>query len=188
MVSNGYVNSEPLVEIIKFIDAFNIDLKAFNPTFYKKLTGADIEPVKNSLKQISKSGRHLEITTLIIPGQNDSIQEMELQSEWIANELGNEVPLHLSRYFPTYKRDDPATSQETLKILFETASKNLSYVYMGNTNSDSGQNTCCPACGTIVTIRSGYSTHLQNLDKEGRCTGCDNPIYKNFTFSLLKAH
>ena len=68
MVSNGYVNSEPLDEIIQFIDAFNIDLKAFNNNFYRKLTGADIEPVKNSLKQIARSGKHLEITTLIIPG------------------------------------------------------------------------------------------------------------------------
>ncbi|TAL78787.1 MAG: AmmeMemoRadiSam system radical SAM enzyme, partial [Bacteroidetes bacterium] len=114
MVSNGFVNSGPLNEFIQFIDAFNIDLKAFNKTFYKKLTGADIEPVKNSLKQISKSGRHLEITTLIIPGQNDKISEMALQSEWIAGELGKDVPLHLSRYFPMYRRNDPATSQETL--------------------------------------------------------------------------
>lgn len=187
MVSNGFVNREPLMEIIRFIDAFNIDLKAFNTSFYKKLTGADIEPVKNSLKQISKSGRHLEITTLIIPGQNDSKHEMELQSEWMANELGRDIPLHLSRYFPTYKRDDPPTSQETLKRLFETASKNLSYVYMGNTNSDSGQNTFCPNCGTIVTKRSGYNTNLLNLDKEGKCTVCGNLVYKNFTFSPSKA-
>jgi pyruvate formate lyase activating enzyme len=187
MVSNGFVNTQPLLEIIRFIDAFNIDLKAFNTSFYKKLAGADIEPVKNSLKQIAKSGRHLEITTLIIPGQNDSTHEMELQSEWIANELGKDIPFHLSRYFPTYKRDDPATSQDTLNRLFETASKNLSYVYLGNTNSDSGQNTCCPNCGTIVTKRSGYNTNLLNIDKEGICTVCGNLIYKNFTFSPSKA-
>ena len=188
MVSNGYVNSEPLSEIIQFIDAFNIDLKAFNNNFYRKLTGSDIEPVKNSLKQIAREGKHLEVTTLIIPGQNDKESEMQLQSEWIAGELGKNVPLHLSKYFPMHKRDDPATSQETLNSLFEIASKNLNHVYMGNTVSDSGQNTCCPECGQTVTIRSGYNTRLLNLDSKGRCTDCGNLVYQNFTFSSSKVH
>ena len=183
MISNGYVNSEPLNEIIQFIDAFNIDLKAFNNNFYRKLTGADIEQVKNGLKQIAKSGKHLEITTLIIPGQNDDEREMALQSEWIAGELGKGVPLHLSRYFPMLRRDDPATSQETLNRLFEIASGNLDHVYMGNTISDSGQNTSCPKCGTTVTIRSGYKIRLLNLDREGKCTGCGTLVYKHFTLS-----
>lgn len=188
MVSNGYVNSEPLSEIIQFIDAFNIDLKAFNNNFYRKLTGSDIEPVKNSLKQIAREGKHLEVTTLIIPGQNDKESEMQLQSEWIAGELGKNVPLHLSKYFPMHKRDDPATSQETLNSLFEIASKNLNHVYMGNTVSDSGQNTCCPECGQTVTIRSGYNTRLLNLDSKGRCTKCGKLVYRNFTFSSSKVH
>jgi pyruvate formate lyase activating enzyme len=183
MVSNGYVNREPLDEIIKFIDAFNIDLKAFNNNFYHKLTGADIEPVKISLKQIAKSGKHLEITTLIIPGQNDDEKEMALQSEWIAGELGKSVPLHLSRYFPMFRREDPATSQETLNRLFEIASVHLDNVYMGNMVSESGQNTCCPNCSTTVTIRSGYKIRLLNLDKEGKCTRCGTRVYRCFTLS-----
>jgi pyruvate formate lyase activating enzyme len=183
MVSNGYVNSDPLDEIIQFIDAFNIDLKAFNNNFYRRLTGADIEPVKNALKKITRSGRHLEITTLIIPGQNDNEKEMILQSEWIAGELGKNIPLHLSRYFPMFRRNDPATSQETLSRLFEIASDKLDHVYMGNTLSDSGQHTNCPGCGTIVTKRSGYKTTLLNLDREGKCTGCGTLVYRHFTFS-----
>jgi pyruvate formate lyase activating enzyme len=183
MVSNGYVNSDPLNEIIKFIDAFNIDLKAFNNNFYHKLTGADIEPVKNSLKQIAKSGRHLEITTLIITGQNDDEREMALQSEWISGELGKSVPLHLSRYFPKFRRDDPATSQETLNRLFEIASEHLDNVYMGNTVSESGQNSFCPKCGTKVTIRSGYKIRLIDLDKEGKCARCGTLVYRYFTLS-----
>jgi len=183
MVSNGYVNSEPLNEIIEFIDAFNIDLKAFNNNFYRKMTGAELEPVKNSLKQIAKSGKHLEITTLVIPGQNDDEKEMELQTEWIANELGNDIPFHLSRYFPTYKRDNPPTPELSLKRLYEIASVNLEYVYIGNTHSDTGQNTYCPGCGTEVTIRSGYKTRLVNLDEDGKCTCCGNLVYKNFNFS-----
>jgi pyruvate formate lyase activating enzyme len=183
MVSNGFVNSDPLNEITGFIDAFNIDLKAFNESFYKKLTGADLEPVKNTLKQIVKAGKHLEVTTLIIPGRNDSDQEMEAESEWISEELGSETPFHLSRYYPMYKRDDPATPQATLEKLLETASKHLKYVYLGNTVGDTGQNTVCSKCGTVVTVRSGYNTRLMNLDSEGRCIRCGNLIYKHFNFS-----
>lgn len=183
MVSNGYVNNEPLNEIIEFIDAFNIDLKAFNNEFYRKLTGAELEPVKDSLKQIAGSGKHLEVTTLVIPGQNDSEKEMEMQSEWIAGELGKDIPLHLSRYFPTYKRDNPPTGEGLLNRLFEIASGNLDHVYMGNSNSNNGQNTRCPGCGSEVTIRSGYKTRLINLDEEGKCTTCSTKVYENFTLS-----
>jgi pyruvate formate lyase activating enzyme len=183
MVSNGYVNSGPLNEITEFIDAFNIDLKAFNDTFYKKLTGAGLEPVKKSLKQIASSGKHLEITSLIIPGRNDDVKEMALQSEWIAGELGKDIPFHLSRYFPMYKRDDPSTPEGSLKKLFDIASEKLEYVYLGNDQSDSGKNTTCPQCDTIVTIRSGYRTEVVNLDVEGKCTRCGNQIYRYFTFS-----
>jgi pyruvate formate lyase activating enzyme len=183
MVSNGYINSAPLNEIIQFIDAFNIDLKAFNDTFYKKLTGASLDPVKNSLRMIASSGKHLEITTLIIPGQNDNEREMETETEWIAGELGKNVPLHLSRYFPMYRRNNPVTPHETLLRLFEIASEKLSYVYIGNALSESGQNTHCVQCGLEVTVRSGYSTVLKNLDDKGRCNGCGNLIYPNFTIS-----
>jgi pyruvate formate lyase activating enzyme len=188
LVSNGYVNSEPLAEIIKFIDAFNVDLKAFNNTFYRKLAGAELEPVKSALKQIAGSGKHLEVTTLIIPGQNDDEKEMTLQTEWMAEELGHDIPFHLSRYYPTYKRDNPATSEDSLKKLCEIASKNLNYVYLGNTGSHEGQNTLCPVCSTVVTTRSGYKIHVDNLDEEGKCSNCGTLIYKNFISSLPKLH
>lgn len=181
MVSNGYVNSEPLEELISFTDAFNIDLKAFNNIFYKKLAKAKLEPVKNSLKQIAESGRHLEITTLIIPGQNDNEKEMEEEAAWIAGELGKDVPLHLSRYFPTYKREDPSTPSATINRLAAVASRYLNFVYTGNMSSDDGQNTYCPECGKCVTIRSGYNIKILNLDQKGRCTDCNTLIYKHFT-------
>jgi pyruvate formate lyase activating enzyme len=186
LVSNGYVNKDPLDEIIGFTDAFNIDLKAFNETSHKKLTGAELEPVKQSLKQISKSGRHLEITSLIVPGHNDDEKDMTLQADWIASELGKDVPLHLSRYFPMFRRSDPATSVETLQRLFEIASEKLDYVYMGNTHSDEGQDTKCPGCGKIVTYRKGYNTRIIDIDGDGKCEKCGTLIYRNFTFSLLK--
>lgn len=183
MVTNGYVNSKPLDEIISFTDAFNVDLKAFNNEFYRKLTGAYLEPVKESLKQIALSDRHLEITTLVIPGRNDDEKEMESQAEWIAGELGKEIPFHLSRYFPMYKRNDPSTSSETLRKLASIASEYLDYVYIGNMNSDTGQNTYCPGCGKIITNRSRYNIMHQNIDREGKCTECGRKIYSNFIFS-----
>ena len=187
MVSNGFVTPGPLKEIIGFIDGFNIDLKAFNSEFYRKLTGAEIGPVKQALKQIVKSGKHLEITTLIIPGQNDSDMEMAMEADWIAEELGKNVPLHLSRYFPVFKRKDPATTQESIDRLAQIASQRLDYVYTGNTLSETGHNTACPDCGETVTIRKGYSTELLNLDDNGRCTGCGNLIYKYFSLTSLSS-
>jgi pyruvate formate lyase activating enzyme len=182
MVTNGFINSDPLKELLEVTDAFNVDLKAFNNDFYKRLTGASLEPVKNTLKQIVKAGRHLEITTLLITGQNDNETEMEKQVKWIAEELGDETPFHLSRYFPMYKREDTATSQSTLLKHYETASKHLKYVYVGNTLSETGQDTKCPDCYTTVTKRIGYHTQHLNIN-EGRCTVCGKEIYKFFTFS-----
>jgi len=183
MVSNGFVNRNPLKELLEFIDAFNIDLKAFNDSFYAKLTGAKLQPVKETLKQISKAGKHLEVTTLIIPGRNDSEKEMDMEAKWISEELGNETPLHLSRYFPMYKRDDPVTPESTLTRLYDTASKYLKYVYVGNTSEGTGQDTYCSKCGIIVTKRTGYNTRILNIDREGKCTKCGNTVYRNFIFS-----
>jgi pyruvate formate lyase activating enzyme len=180
MVTNGYVCKEPLEEYLVLIDAFNVDLKAFNNDFYKKLTGAELEPVKRSLKQIAKAGRHLEITTLVVTGKNDDLIEMGNQVKWIANELGKDVPFHLSRYFPIYKRQDPATPQETLLKLYEIAIRELNYVYLGNTTNGTGQDTICPKCGCVITKRSGYHTENINV-RNGDCVKCGTKIYKYFT-------
>jgi pyruvate formate lyase activating enzyme len=180
MVTNGFVSQEPLKEYLRFIDAFNVDLKAFNNDFYKKLTGAGLEPVKDSLKIIRKAGRHLEITTLVITGQNDSESEMERQVKWIADQLGREVPFHLSRYFPMFKRTDTTTPHNTLMKLYDIARKHLQYVYIGNTMSESGQDTMCPNCNALITKRSGYYTQNQNV-ADGKCTKCGTKVYEYFT-------
>ena len=185
LVTNGFINKDPLLELIDLTDAFNVDLKAFSNDFYRRLTGASIEPVKEALTEIAKAGRHLEITTLLIPGQNDSLSEMESQVKWIASELGEETPFHLSRYFPMYKRNDPPTPHDLLISHYELASKYLKYVYLGNTMSASGQDTNCPACGSTITTRTGY--HIRNLGtSDGRCNKCGKVIYRNFIFSSLK--
>lgn len=182
MVTNGYVTEKTLNEFLGFTDAFNVDLKAFSNDFYKRLTGATLEPVKKALRIIAGSGRHLEITTLIIPGRNDSVGEMADEASWIAGELGPDIPLHLSRYFPMYKRNDPVTPEETLQRLYDTARRHLNYVYMGNLPGTSGQDTFCPQCNNIVTRRSGYRVSHPGLEKN-RCSVCGKEIYRYFTSS-----
>ncbi len=183
MVTNGYIALEPLALYLDLIDAFNVDLKAFKSDFYKKLTGAELEPVKKALKKISISGRHLEITTLIIPGLNDTSEDMEQQCKWIAAELGSSIPLHLSRYFPTYRRENPPTSLEKLYELYQIASAYLKYVYIGNSENSEAQDTICPECNNLITRRRGYNIeHIGTTN--GKCSECGKLIYKNFTSSF----
>lgn len=173
LVTNGYVNPEPLKELIRFIDAFNIDLKAFNNDFYRRFTGATLQPVLDSIRDVADSGRHLEITTLILPGLNDTADEMRREARWIAENAGRSVPLHLSRYFPMYRRSTPATPTETILGLREIAAEYLDYVYTGNMGGDNGgSDTVCPSCHTTVIIRSGYNTRTNGLADDGKCLKC----------------
>jgi pyruvate formate lyase activating enzyme len=179
MVTNGYVNGDPLAELIKVIDAFNIDLKAFSNEFYRRYTGATLGPVLEAIKMVASSGRHLEITTLIIPGLNDSADDLRREFEWIAMNAGRRVPLHLSRYFPTYRRSTPPTPAETILKLKEIANEYLDFVYTGNlSGSDPGSDTLCPSCHSVVVNRSGYKTAVTGLSDDGRCTRCDEEIMK----------
>lgn len=179
MVTNGYVNAEPLAELVKVIDAFNIDLKAFSNEFYMRYTGAKLGPVLEAIRIVASSGRHLEITTLIIPGLNDSADEMRREAEWIALNAGRGVPLHLSRYFPTYRRSNPSTPPETILKLKEIAGEYLDFVYTGNmSGTDSGSDTLCQSCHSLVVRRSGYNTTVTGLSDDGRCTNCDTEIMR----------
>jgi len=182
MVTNGFVSPGILDRFLEVTDAFNVDLKAFSNRFYRDFTGSDIEPVKEALKKISKAGSHLEVTTLVITGRNDSVREMDEEARWIKEELGDETPLHLSRYFPMYKRHDPVTTHEKLHELLDTARKHLKYVYSGNTLSAEGQDTVCPDCGKTITVRKAYEVvHVGTTD--GNCSLCGRKIYGSFTFS-----
>jgi pyruvate formate lyase activating enzyme len=172
VVSNGYINPEPLYKLIPLIDAFNIDLKAFSKEFYKKQTKSNIEPVLESLKIIAQSKAHLEITTLIIPGLNDSPKEFEAMVNWISTELGIGVPLHLSRYFPQFELNIQPTPIKKLEILYEIATKYLSYVYLGNVTDDKKSSTYCTVCGNALITRSGYHTSNEGLDAHGNCVNC----------------
>ncbi|MDD5331796.1 MAG: AmmeMemoRadiSam system radical SAM enzyme [Candidatus Nanoarchaeia archaeon] len=133
VVSNGYINQEPLKEIIKYIDAFNIDLKSINDDFYKKVCSGKLKPVLETLKTIKKYKKHLEITFLVIPTKNDNLKEIEKMCIWIKNNLGKDTPLHISRFFPYYKLSNlEPTPVETLLKARKIAEKYLKYVHIGN--------------------------------------------------------
>lgn len=131
VVSNGYISMEPLQEILPFIDAFNIDLKSFKDEFYTKICAGMPEPVKNTIK-LAAASCHVEVTTLIIPGLNDSEAEMEELSAWLSS-ISPDIPLHLTRFFPNYKMQDrPPTPPDTIYSLVRIAREHLKYVYTGN--------------------------------------------------------
>jgi len=131
LVTNGYVNQKPLEEIIGFIDAMNIDVKSMEESFYQKYCQAKLKPVLNAA-EFSAKRCHIEITNLIIPTLNDKESDFQKLTDWIAQKLGKDTPLHFSRYFPAYKTDIPPTPVETLKRAQAQALKKLSYVYPGN--------------------------------------------------------
>ncbi len=179
MVTNGYVNPEPLEEIIPLIDAFSVDLKAFNETFYRKYTQSKLQPVLEALKIIRSHDKHLEVTNLVIPELNDDEGEFGEMIGWIAGELGPETVLHISRYFPAWKLHNPPTPPETLKRFYRIAAEKLSYVYLGNVATfETGQDTLCPQCGKTVIRRNGYYTEITGLDSKGNCAFCGKHIMK----------
>jgi pyruvate formate lyase activating enzyme len=176
MVSNGFIAPAPLDELLTCIDAFNIDLKSFSDDFYRNISGARLEPVLSSLKKIALSGRHLEITNLVIPDCNDKEEEFLSMVKWIAGELGKETVLHLSKYHPMYQMQKEATPSDTLLKLAEIAGKYLLYVYVGNVGLPDYQDTKCPNCNTVAIKRSGYHTELKAIDDNGCCLRCHKKI------------
>ncbi len=179
MVTNGFINPEFLSELFPFIDAFSVDLKGFSDVFYRKTTKSKLLPVLENLKIIYHSGRHLEITNLIIPGLNDNEQEFREMIKWIVENLSDKVVLHLSRYFPQYKLNIPATDVDIMMKLYKIAREYLLYVYLGNLHSSLGSDTYCPTCGIKVISRMGYETKLLALEADGKCINCSTKIITN---------
>lgn len=176
MVSNGFINAEPLREIMPYIDAFNIDLKAFSETFYRDITKGHLKPVKDSLIAIKKADKHLEVTNLLIPSLNDDLKKFTKMVQWIREELGKNTVLHLSRYFPAYKSKIQKTPLGLLFNFCETARHYLDYVYLGNVTGCESQNTICSTCGKIVISRYGYFIQKNGIDSHGDCIHCKNKI------------
>lgn len=172
LVTNGHLNPEPAKTLFKYIDAANIDLKSINPDFYEKEIKGNLEPVKEVIK-IACENTHIEITNLVIPGKNDSPQEIEQAAAFLST-IDKNIPLHLSAYYPTYKYSIAATSKEKIYELVGIARNYLNYVYPGNVGNDSSD-TVCIKCSNILIERRGYSVKVKNKDKEA-CDSCRAPL------------
>jgi pyruvate formate lyase activating enzyme len=176
MISNGFINAEPLLKLLPLMDAFNIDLKAFREEFYNKHTGAMLSPVIETLKILKEAGKHIEITCLIIPGLNDDREVFSEMIEWISSALGKHTVLHLSRYFPHHELTIAPTPMDTLRDLFDLAGKKLHYVYLGNVASNKGQQTRCAECRELLIDRSGYHTEIRSIAPDGKCKKCGSHV------------
>ncbi len=177
-VTAGYVTEEPRKEFYQYMDAANVDLKGFTEDFYFKLTGGHLAPVLETLEYIKhETDVWLEITTLLIPGQNDSDKEINELTQWVVDKLGPDVPLHFSAFHPDYKMMDvPPTPVETLIRAREIAMKNgLRYVYTGNVHNPQGDATYCHHCGEVLIGRDWYRLTAWNLDANGACKSCGTP-------------
>ena len=172
-VTNGYMTDEALEMIQPYLDAANVDLKAFNEKYYRDVCGAKLAHVMETLKQMKARGVFLEVTTLIVPGLNDDSGELEKLAQFLVTDLGPETPWHISRFHPTYKLTDrPPTPLATLLKARNIGLKaGLRYVYTGNVPGEDGENTFCYSCGRIVIERWGFQIRSTALE-EGRCRYC----------------
>jgi len=171
IVSNGYQSQKCLVALKDFVHAANFDLKAFSNDFYMKMCGAKLEPVLNTLRKAVEFGWWVEVTTLLIPGENDSDEELFNLASFIKTELGAHIPWHVSRYRPAYKLKIPPTPPESLaKALDIGKEAGLSYVYVGNIAGHDGENTYCPECNELLVHRVGYDVEIHT---DGTCPKCN---------------
>jgi len=176
-VSAGYISSEPRSEFFRHMDAANIDLKAFTERFYWKLCGAHLQPVLETLEYLkTETGIWLELTTLLIPGENDADAEIDAMTQWILTRLGPDVPLHFTRFHPDWKMQDrPVTPTATLQRARKIALANgLHYVYTGNVHDFSGSSTYCPHCGELLIGRDWYELSTWNVALDSGSAVCAN--------------
>lgn len=170
LVTNGFLNPEPLAELLPWIDAANIDLKAMDPAFYRKVCKAQLPPVLAAIRQFHAAGVHLELTNLIIPGHNDSDEQLGELVDFVAD-LDPEIPLHFSAYHPAWQMTAPATPRATLERAYELAARKLAWVYLGNVVSGVGRDSVCPGCGQVLVERGGYRG-VSRLVGRAECPGC----------------
>ncbi len=182
-VTAGYMHDAPRREFYRHMDAANVDLKAFTEEFYFRLTGAHLAPVLDTLRYLRhETDVWLEITTLLIPGRNDSDDELYQLSKWVAAELGPDVPLHFTAFHPDWKmRDIPPTPPQTLSRARTIAlGEGLHYVYTGNVHDTEGGTTFCPGCGGALIVRDWHQILVYRVSPDGRCTGCGAPLAGRF--------
>lgn len=170
LVTNGFISEEALLELLPYIDALNIDIKAFTNEFYHKICAGNLDTVKKTVA-LAALHCHVEITTLLVPGLNDGQQEIEKLACWLGN-IRRDIPLHFSRYFPNYKMKTASTPKSTMNVAQEIARRYLDYVYLGNLEGEGG-NTYCPKCGKLVIDRHRRCSLMTGQNK---CPQCKNEI------------
>ena len=177
VISNGYIKEKPLRKWCSVLDAIKIDLKAFTEDFYKKMCDGELKPVLETLKILKEEGIWFEIVTLLLPDQNDSPSEIEALANWILNNLGPDVPLHFTRFFPTFQITNlPPTPKSSLERAHKIAKKvGLHYVYIGNIPGHPLENTYCHNCNHLLISRYGFIVRQFNI-KDGKCPNCGTPI------------
>ena len=182
-VSAGYITPAARPAFFEHLDAANIDLKAFTDQFYHKLCFAALGPVLDTLIWLKhETDVWLEVTTLLIPGQNDSEEEVDRLCDWFLTHLGPDVPLHLTAFHPDFKMTDlPATPPETLiRARRQARAAGLHHVYTGNVHDATGQSTYCAACDKLLIERDWYNLGEWHLDEQGRCIHCSHPLPGRF--------
>ena len=178
-VTAGYIADEPRREFFQYMDAANVDLKAFTERFYWKITGGHLQPVLDTLVYLKReTDVWFELTTLLIPGENDSDAELDAMSRWVVENLGADVPMHFTAFHPDWKMlDTPPTPLSTLTRAREIALRNgVYYAYTGNVHDKAGDSTYCHQCGQLLIGRDWYELSDWNLSEGGRCNACDTPL------------
>lgn len=178
-VTAGYVCDEPRAEFYRYMDAANVDLKAFSEDFYHKITGGHLQPVLETLLYLKRETQvWFELTTLLIPGENDSDAELEAMTQWVVEELGPEVPMHFTAFHPDWKMTDKAhTPTATLLRARAIAINNgVRYAYVGNVHDKAAESTYCHHCGELLIGRDWYVLSDWNLDAAGACRFCATPV------------
>jgi len=176
-VTNGYMTEETLELLSPLLDAANIDLKGMSDEFYKTVCSAKLQPVLDSIQWMHDAGIHIEVTNLIIPGYNDSEDDIKALVKFMVEEVGVEVPLHFTRFYPHYKMKDvsPTPAETLLKARELALEEGMRYVYVGNIPGLSEENTYCYNCGELLIQRYGFQINKMNL-KKGRCPSCNAKI------------
>ena len=177
LVTNGYVNQEPLRELLPSIAAMNIDLKGMSADFYRSLCAGSLQPVLDTIKTAYEHC-HIEITNLLIPEENDSKTMLQELIDFIASVSPN-IPLHFSRYFPQYKRHTTPTPGKTLETAYAMAKEKLHHVYLGNVYTETEGNTYCAKCQALLIARKNYNISLVDLQGD-KCQNCSTPLYGKF--------
>ncbi|MFC1523980.1 AmmeMemoRadiSam system radical SAM enzyme [Thermodesulfobacteriota bacterium] len=177
LISNGYINKKPLLELCKVLNAANVNIKSLSDEIYRKLNGGRLQPVLNTFNTLNDQGIHFEMTNLVVPGYVDDPEMVKRMCDWILTDLGPDHPLHFLRFFPKYKLDRlPPTPISTLTSFREIAmQQGIRYVYVGNVANHEGNNTYCHSCKKLLIERKGYRIPTFNMDGN-RCKFCQTII------------